>query len=57
MIKDKRKIKGEETKSKILKASIELFSNKGYNATSVNEISEKAKLTKSLLYHHFNSKV
>jgi AcrR family transcriptional regulator len=53
---DKRIIKGEETKQKILKASIELFSQKGYDATSVNEISKKAKLTKSLLYHHFKNK-
>ena len=53
---DKRLIKGEETKQKILKASIELFSQKGYDATSVNEISKKAKLTKSLLYHHFKNK-
>lgn len=55
-IKDKRIIKGEETKLKILKAGIELFSKKGYDATSVNEISKKAKLTKSLLYHHFKNK-
>ena len=54
--KDKRIIKGEETKQKILKASIELFAKNGYDATSINEISKKAKLTKSLLYHHFKNK-
>ncbi len=54
--KDKRILKGEETKLKILKAGIELFSSKGYDAASVNEISKKAKLTKSLLYHHFKNK-
>lgn len=55
-LKDKRIKKGEETKAKILKASIELFSKNGYDATSVNDISKKAKLTKSLLYHHFKNK-
>lgn len=55
-IKDKRIKKGEETKTKILKASIELFSKNGYDATSVNDISKKAKVTKSLLYHHFKNK-
>ena len=53
---DKRIIKGEETKAKILKTCIDLFSKNGYDATSVNEISRKAKITKSLLYHHFKNK-
>ena len=54
--KDKRVIKGENTKNKILKASIALFSKKGYDATSISEISKKAKVTKSLLYHHYKNK-
>lgn len=55
-LNDKRIKKGEETKAKILKASIELFSKNSYDATSVNDISKKAKVTKSLLYHHYKNK-
>ena len=53
---DKRIIKGELTKNKIFKTSIELFSKKGYDATSINDITKNANLTKSLVYHYFDSK-
>jgi len=44
------------TKEKILKTSEELFAKKGYDATSVDEISRKAGITKSLIYYYFKSK-
>jgi AcrR family transcriptional regulator len=41
---------------RILKSALELFSEKGYEATSVREICEAAGLTKPTLYHFYGSK-
>lgn len=41
---------------RILKKALELFSEKGYDATSVREICEAAGITKPTLYHFYGSK-
>jgi AcrR family transcriptional regulator len=41
---------------RILKSAIELFSKRGYDATSVREICEAAGITKPTLYHFYGSK-
>ena len=41
---------------KIMKASIKLFSEKGYSNTSVNQIAKEAKISKGLIYNYFESK-
>jgi AcrR family transcriptional regulator len=45
-----------EARERILNASIELFSKKGFDAASVNEIAEQANVTKALIYYYFKSK-
>jgi AcrR family transcriptional regulator len=47
-----------ETRSsdRILQQALELFSKKGYDATSVREVCEAAGITKPTLYHFFGSK-
>ena len=45
-----------EARERILNASIELFSRKGFDAASVNEIAEQANVTKALIYYYFKSK-
>lgn len=47
---------GEKTKDKILKAAKEIFEEKGYDNTKVDEIAEKAGVTKAMIYYHFESK-
>jgi len=37
-------------------AAIQLFSEKGYAATSTREICQRARVTKPVLYYHFGSK-
>jgi AcrR family transcriptional regulator len=44
------------TIDRILQSSLELFSSKGYDATSVREICEAAGITKPTLYHFYGSK-
>lgn len=46
----------EDAKERILSASIELFSRKGFDATRVNEIAESAGVNKALIYYYFKSK-
>lgn len=49
-------IKANETIKKILDAASHLFSKKGYDATSVDEISTEANVNKALIYYYFESK-
>ena len=41
---------------RILQKALQLFSEKGYDATSVREICEAAEITKPTLYHFYGSK-
>ncbi len=50
------KINGHITKQNILKISEKLFSENGYDGTSVDEISKLCKINKATVYYHFNSK-
>lgn len=46
----------EETVKLILDVSTRLFSEKGYDDTSLQDIINETKLSKGAIYHHFNSK-
>ena len=48
--------RSEETKSKIMESAIKLFSNKGFNSASVDDICAEAGISKGAFYHHFESK-
>ncbi|OIJ64395.1 TetR/AcrR family transcriptional regulator [Streptomyces mangrovisoli] len=48
--------RGSETKAQIRRVAIELFTEKGYEATSLREIAERLDVTKAALYYHFSSK-
>ena len=45
-----------KTKRKIFEASMKLFAEKGYDLTSVEEITETVGVAKGTLYYHFSSK-
>ncbi|BAY21246.1 TetR family transcriptional regulator [Calothrix sp. NIES-2100] len=44
------------TREQILKAAMDLFLDKGYHATSIDDVAKKAKISKGLLYHYFKGK-
>ena len=44
------------TRDEILDAAVQIFSQKGFHATSMQEIADAVKLQKSSLYHHVPSK-
>lgn len=46
----------QETSERILATSLSLFCEKGYYATSIEDIAKQAQISKGLLYHYFPSK-
>jgi AcrR family transcriptional regulator len=48
--------RSEETRTKIIEAAIKLFSNRGFNTSSVDDICAEAGISKGAFYHHFESK-
>ena len=48
--------RSEETRGKIIEAAIRLFSNRGFNSASVDDICAEAGVSKGAFYHHFESK-
>lgn len=48
--------RSEKSRRQILDAALKLFSHRGYGATSVIDIAEKAGVSKGNVYHHFPDK-
>jgi TetR/AcrR family transcriptional regulator, transcriptional repressor for nem operon len=48
--------RSEETRTKIMDSAIKLFSTRGFNAASVDDICKEAGISKGAFYHHFKSK-
>jgi AcrR family transcriptional regulator len=55
-VKDKRVAQGESTRLALVGAARRLFGDRGYAATSTEEIVAAAGVTKGALYHHFSDK-
>ncbi len=55
-LKDRKEREREARKKEILDAALKLFSRKGYEETSMDEIAERAELSKGILYYYFHSK-
>ena len=47
---------GASTRARIQQVALELFSERGYEATSLREIAERLGVTKAALYYHFRTK-
>ncbi|MDP5227323.1 MULTISPECIES: TetR/AcrR family transcriptional regulator [Arthrobacter] len=43
-------------RAEVLRIAVELFNQQGYDATSVADLAQRLGLSKSALYHHFDSK-
>jgi AcrR family transcriptional regulator len=49
--------RARQTKADILAAALRLFAQRGYSATSFQDIANEVGLTKAAVYYHFHSKV
>ncbi|OHD72450.1 MAG: hypothetical protein A2W19_14005 [Spirochaetes bacterium RBG_16_49_21] len=47
---------GDITRKRILQVAEELFSEKGFDGTGIEEIAQKAGINKATIYYHFKSK-
>jgi len=52
----KTKEEAEKTRARILASALSLFSRKGYERTTFNDIASRLKMTKGAVYWHFESK-
>jgi len=55
-VKSKKVQQGEMTRQALVETARTLFGERGYAATSLDEITSAAKVTKGALYHHFDGK-
>jgi AcrR family transcriptional regulator len=55
-IQQRRDARLERRRRRIADAALELFATRGYNATSVEDVVERAKMSKSAFYEFFTSK-
>lgn len=51
-----RRLTAEQRRRQLFSVALELFAHGGYRATTMDDIAEKAGVTKPLLYQHFSSK-
>ncbi len=52
----KQELKSERSRRLIMEAALDLFSHRGYGATSVRDIADRALLSTGSVYHHFPDK-
>ena len=45
-----------ERREQLLRTAVAVFADKGFTATSMNDVAEAAGVTKPVLYQHFSSK-
>ncbi|MFM7873725.1 MAG: TetR/AcrR family transcriptional regulator [Actinomycetota bacterium] len=53
----KSRLPRDERRAQLLVAALEIFTASGYHAASMDEIAERASVSKPVLYQHFPSKV
>src|ERR1700721_1418082 len=51
-----RRLTAEQRRQQLFAVALELFAQRGYRPTTMDDIAEAAGVTKPLLYQHFSSK-
>src|ERR1700751_1407813 len=51
-----RRLTAEQRRDQLFAVALELFAQRGYRPTTMDDIAERAGVTKPLLYQHFSSK-
>jgi AcrR family transcriptional regulator len=52
----RKRLSAEDRRTAILDAALEVFSRRGYNGASIDDIAQAAGISKALIYEHFPSK-
>lgn len=53
---ENKQMRGKKTQKRILETALTLFTEKGYDNDTVDEICEKSNSSKGSFYQHFSSK-
>jgi len=53
---DAKAVQSSDTKQRILDVALDLFTEQGYDGTSLRQIAEQLGVTKAAIYYHFESK-
>ena len=48
--------RGQATRGRLVATAAKLFAEKGYEATSIEDLLRELGMSRGALYHHFNSK-
>ncbi len=56
-VKARKRLTGDERRRSILEAALDCFLEKGYIATTINDIREASGATTGSIYHFFDGKV
>jgi AcrR family transcriptional regulator len=56
MMADGRRERGAVTRERLLLAARELFGDRGYDATSIDDVLARSEVARGALYHHYRSK-
>lgn len=54
--RETQEARSHRSRGQILEAALELFSHRGYGATSIRDIADAAKVSTGNVYHHFKDK-
>jgi AcrR family transcriptional regulator len=55
-ISPRKRLSGEERRAAILDSALAVFANRGYHASSIDDIAREGGVSKALIYEHFSSK-
>jgi AcrR family transcriptional regulator len=56
VVKSRREMYAEATRTAILEEATQLFAERGYQATSLEDVAAAAQVTRGAVYHHFSGK-
>jgi AcrR family transcriptional regulator len=55
-VSPRKRLSGEERRAAILESALAVFADRGYQASSIEDIAREGGISKALIYEHFSSK-
>ena len=55
-VSPRKRLSGEERRAAILDSALAVFAERGYHASSIDDIAREGGISKALIYEHFASK-
>ncbi|HYP48443.1 MAG TPA: helix-turn-helix domain-containing protein, partial [Thermoleophilaceae bacterium] len=52
----RKRLRADERRTAILSAALEVFAERGYHRTAIDDVARAGNVSKALIYEHFSSK-